>query len=774
VIGGTRLELAASQHQRDLTAERRQARRDLAAAASVEEGELAARLSAATALRAQLAQELAAAQSELAALPEPPDRLEVQVDDEVRDSRPQAEAARRAAVEAAAMLSSQRTRRQFLEEARDRQLAQVRAARSKLPAAETAAAKTAAAAAASAQAESELLRKRAELAGLEALRPGSTGDLPRLVDLITAKPGYEAALAAALGPLLDAEVASDQQAALSAAPTSGPQRTVLFSVPEPDPDPDPDPVPRSLLEHVHCRRGHERLARRLLGQIVLGEGPGLNVTLEGEYREAGLVRRGHDPRAELAARRRDLIERIGELEPLAGESGARHRRAQEAEAALAGLRAVLAQEAALEEAARQLAALVAEDAGQAARLETLEAAATEAETHATELGRMADKRERMLAEHSAAVARLELERERWRDRSGDLRRQADAVAADLAGLDLARQERAKRVAVAKSEADALEERLIGLEAEVGEIGARLAAAEADSPEEEAELAEAARRLLAVEEARVDCRLRVTTLEGNLALAARDAELAQARMDDIRSRLPEGLAPEEVPGGKAREREIRALERRLEEIGPTNPLAVAECEELEARHSTLEAQLEDIAAARSDLGELIDRLRSEEESRYEAVFGAVAVNFQELFERLSPGGRATLRHAAGEDGPWSGVEILVQPPRKRLQRVTLLSSGERSLAALALVLALEAVNPSPFVILDEVDAALDDANVGRFAELVAELGQSRQFLVITHNHVTMAGAGALYGIHLDESGSSHVVSVLLEEVRRTQRRPAATA
>ena len=204
-----------------------------------------------------------------------------------------------------------------------------------------------------------------------------------------------------------------------------------------------------------------------------------------------------------------------------------------------------------------------------------------------------------------------------------------------------------------------------------------------------------------------------------------------------------------------------------------PLAEHECGELEERYQTLITQLEDIAAARADLEDLIGRLRAEEETRYDAVFGAVAANFQEFFEELTAGGKATLRHAAGDDGPRSGVEILVQPPRKRLQNVTLLSSGERSLAALALVLALDEVNPSPFTILDEVDAALDDANVDRFGRMVARLGANRQFLVITHNHVTMSYASTLYGIHLDESGSSHLVSVRLDDIRKPATRAAST-
>jgi chromosome segregation protein len=768
-LSGLKLELATARHQLELAGERRRGHQEQAARAAGEADELGSRHEVAIALLTQLEQELATAEAGLAAVPEDPGPPPAGAADDHREATRAAETARRRAAEAAAALNTLRARRGFLEEGRDRLQAQVGDAESKLPAAEKATQESMQAAAAAAAAESELMRKRAELEGLEALRPPAQG-LPRLADVITAERGYEAALAAVLGLLLDAEVAPDRGRALAAAPDSAPQRTVLY----PPERPAPESHEGSLFEHVRCQSGYEGLAIRLLRQVVIGGATGPRVTLSGEYSEAGLVRRGVDARAELAARRRDLAERIGELEPQANRAPDARARSEKAAAALAELRRMIAQRVTLEDDNRQLEAVLNQEAERAAELPALEAAAAETETRAGELQRQVVERQQVLAEHRAEVARQEVERQRWRDRTGDRRRQLEAVSADIDGLAVAREERTRRSQAAAAEAAALESRQSELEAQVFEIGARLQAAEADSPEGDAELAEAARRLLAVEEARVDCRLRVSTLEGNLNLIRRDAELAEARIEDIRARLPEGLAPEEVPGGKAREREIRALERRLEEIGPTNPLAIAECEELEERHRTLAAQLEDIAAARRDLDQVIERLRAEEESRYEAVFGAVAANFQELFERLSPGGRATLRHVPGEDGPWSGVDILVQPPRKRLQRATLLSSGERSLAALALVLALEAVNPSPFVILDEADAALDDANVGRFGEVVSELGRSRQFLVITHNHVTMAGASSLYGIHLDESGSSHVVSVRLEDVRRSERRPAATA
>jgi chromosome segregation ATPase len=462
----------------------------------------------------------------------------------------------------------------------------------------------------------------------------------RLRDVLTAEIGYEAAVAAALGPLLDATVATQE-------PLTPEHGTTLY------PTEIAPPEHGSLYEHVTVRDGYAKIAQRLLGRIVVGR----DVTLDGVYREPGLVRSGADDRADLAAQRTEL------------------------------------------------------------------------------------------------------------------RRQ---IAADLPRLVSALEDRQARVLEAEQALAAAIELLPALRGAAQETRDKLAAAEHDAPEEEAEMAESARRLVALEEARIDGRLKVGTLDGNLELIAREAELLQAKMDEIRSRMPDGVAPEEIPGGKAREREMRQLERRLIEIGPTNALAEQECRELEERYQNLVEQLEDITKAREDLEDLIGKLRQEEESRYEAVFGAVAANFHEYFSELNPGGRATLRHAEGDDGPRTGVDILVQPPRKRLQNVTLLSSGERSLAALALVLALDEVNPSPFTILDEVDAALDDANVDRFGKMVARLGAQRQFLVITHNHVTMSYASTLYGIHLDESGSSHLVSVRLDDIRKPAARSASTA
>jgi chromosome segregation protein len=763
-LGRLGLELAAAEHALQLAEERAHGQRALAEAVRREDADNRTLSAAAEALHAQLAVEFEQARAALEAVPEapaPPTAVDPAV---VQQARREAEGARRAVAAATSSVAGLRTRREFLEEqvARNTALA---AAAEQIPAAEATVAIEMEAADAAEAAAVAVGRLRSELEGLDSLRPATAPGLVRLGEVIAPKPGYESALSAALGSLVDALVAADASAAMSAAPPTDLQRTVLYPAAA-----AAATKPGSLFEHVTVRNGFELVARRLLGHVVVGD----DVTLSGVYREDGLVRAGSDPRVEIDARRSRLGERIVELEPRMLEGEAAGGRLKLAEAKLAELRARAAGATRLDESKRMMEAARTEEKVESDRLPELARLATAAEERAASVARDLEVHLEALGLHRTASHQSELDRARWRDRVDDLRRQLRSVEEDLAGLRFAADERATRVAEADGLATGALEILPGLRGAADVARTALVEAEGESPEEEAEIAEGARRLGTLDEARMEARLKTGTLAGNLELVAREAELLQARMEEIRSRMPDGVAPEEVPGGKAREREMHALERRLQEIGPTNALAETECRELEERFETLRTQLEDISSAREDLEQLIAKLRGEEESRYEAVFGAVAANFHEYFSQLAPGGRATLKHADGDDGPRSGVEILVQPPRKRLQNVTLLSSGERSLAALALVLALDEVNPSPFTILDEVDAALDDANVGRFGEMLARLGLQRQFLVITHNHVTMSHASSLYGIHLDESGSSHLVSVRLEDIRKPAVRAASVA
>ena len=760
-LGRLRLEVAEAEHALRLTEERSLNTAALAEAARREKADNQSLSAAAEALRGRLTAELEQARDALEGVPEAPELPEAPDASEVQRARRAAEQARRSAAASSSGVAALRTRREFLEEQAARIDSMTEAARL-IPDAEALLERAKNESAETESAVVMVARLRSELEGLDSLRPDPAPGLQRLGDVLTPEPGYEAAFSAVLGPLVDALVARDAAAAVDA--TSDHQQTVLFPIAA------PEPRAGSLFAHVRCRDGYEDIAQRLLGQVVVGEG----VTLDGVYREPGLVRAGTDPRVAIDVRRRELRDRLQMLEPQAARASDAAKRLGEAEVHLADLRGRSAGSARSEETTRLLESARAAEAVEVAKLTELDVLATAAEEQAAVLARNLEMSLEAIGEGRAAAHHAELDRARWRDRIEDLRRQLTAVGEELVRLQASAGERATRVANAESAAVAAAESLPALTAAAESARGALGAAEQDSPEDDAEMAEGARRLIALEEARIDARLKAGTLEGNVELIAREAELLQARMEEIRTRMPDGVAPEEIPGGKGREREMRALERRLEEIGPTNALADSECRELEERFETLRTQLEDIAAARADLEQLIAKLRSEEESRYEAVFGAVAANFHEYFSQLAPGGRATLKHADGDEGPRTGVEILVQPARKRLQNVTLLSSGERSLAALALVLALDEVNPSPFTVLDEVDAALDDANVGRFGEMLARLGAQRQFLVITHNHVTMSHASSLYGIHLDESGSSHLVSVRLEDIRKPVARAANAA
>lgn len=274
-----------------------------------------------------------------------------------------------------------------------------------------------------------------------------------------------------------------------------------------------------------------------------------------------------------------------------------------------------------------------------------------------------------------------------------------------------------------------------------------------------------------EQRNVEFRVELAHADDALAAAAADRDAAQAEVDRCAGALREdgqqvSEADEpiaEVDWQKT-EREVSRLQRRLEAMGAVNLLAPQEYAQVRERCDTLADQLADLEQASAQLTELRQRLEAEIDSRFRTVFQAVAVNFQEFFGELFEGGRATLRLESQADGnPLDdGVEILAQTPGKRLQPLTLLSGGERALTALAFLFALQAVNPSPFYVLDEVDAALDDANVVRFNRVLRRLAAAQQFLLVTHNHSTMAQAEALYGVTLGEHGISRIVSVRLQQ------------
>ena len=218
-------------------------------------------------------------------------------------------------------------------------------------------------------------------------------------------------------------------------------------------------------------------------------------------------------------------------------------------------------------------------------------------------------------------------------------------------------------------------------------------------------------------------------------------------------------------------EITDLKGRMARLGNVNLDAVNELEELEKRQEFLSTQIADILEAKKQLEELIAKINDDSRQRFIDTFEAVRKEFHDIFRKLFGGGKADIILETPEDVLESGIDILARPPGKELQSISLLSGGEKAMTAIALVLAVFKSKPSPFCVLDEVDAPLDEANTGRFASIIQEFLAHSQFIVITHNKRMMAIANLLYGITMQEQGVSKRVAVRFDG--KTQIDPAKT-
>ncbi|MEX2015794.1 MAG: AAA family ATPase, partial [Candidatus Hydrogenedentales bacterium] len=216
--------------------------------------------------------------------------------------------------------------------------------------------------------------------------------------------------------------------------------------------------------------------------------------------------------------------------------------------------------------------------------------------------------------------------------------------------------------------------------------------------------------------------------------------------------------------KAREDLVKELRTKLERMGTVNLMAIEEYDALTERYDFLQSQFDDLTKARQALLDVVARIDATIKEMFLETFRAVAENFHQYFRRLFNGGQARI-YLVDEDDPLeSGIEIEARPPGKKPQSISLLSGGEQAMTAIALLFAIFKAKPSPFCVLDEVDAPLDDANIGRFLSLLEEFTAHTQFIVITHNKQTMARADALYGVTQQERGVSQLVSVRFDEVR----------
>ncbi len=223
---------------------------------------------------------------------------------------------------------------------------------------------------------------------------------------------------------------------------------------------------------------------------------------------------------------------------------------------------------------------------------------------------------------------------------------------------------------------------------------------------------------------------------------------------------------ELPG-EIKEYRDRLVNKKdeLKQLGSVNLMAPEEYEEIKERYDFLNNQISDLNTAREDLKKITEQIRTESTELFIETYNKLRKNFHIMFRRLFGGGRAELKLIDPDHVLTSGIEIYAQPPGKKLENIALLSGGERSLTAVAMLFATYMVKPSPFCILDEIDAALDEANVGRFVNTLVEFGKNSQFIVITHNKKTVTGAGTLLGVTMEESGVSKAVAIRLDGITK---------
>ncbi len=453
--------------------------------------------------------------------------------------------------------------------------------------------------------------------------------------------------------------------------------------------------------------------------------------------------------------------------------------------------AVQQREHALGENRRAAAELAEREQRLAHRRSEREAAAARAEAARGHIERATGSRAAAESELNTSLTRLGALREelaaargRWGSSRADLAGLTERVTAAEAALDAISAEYDEltgRIAQLARDREALSARRADLAADT-------AAAEATREELERSTAEMEERGRRLEEAFGEARsrgialgesLRGTRQQLDQAREARgQAEIERARLDSEIEHLrgacqtelgatpdavvatqPAALDPAQLVEAEAAYREMK---ERLESMGPINMMALEEYQECEQRSEFLTRERDDLVRSIADTEQAIAELDLTTRDRFAAAFTQINAHFAEAFTSLFGGGIAEMRLGEPDSGGEPGLDIVAQPPGKRLQNVLLLSGGEKALTALALLIAIFRFQPSPFCVLDEVDAPLDESNVVRFNRMLAEMSQHTQFLVVTHNRRTMEMGSALYGVTMQEPGISRIVSVRWEE------------
>lgn len=324
------------------------------------------------------------------------------------------------------------------------------------------------------------------------------------------------------------------------------------------------------------------------------------------------------------------------------------------------------------------------------------------------------------------------------ERKGALRLEADQLKAELEVLFARRVEKQAELAGLKDRFEESRQNIENREAEIRQLRART-----NQAREELSTGQLQSRELALE----------------------TEHLRQAFMDRYRLDLEDAAVADRFDAEFDRltaEKRRQFLNRRIEEIGEVNLTAIDEFRELEERYLFLTTQQQDLQSSLEGLQAAISKINRTTRKRFREAFDQINARFRETFPQLFNGGQAELRLSDEDDLLETGIDIVAQPPGKKLQNVSLLSGGEKALTAVALIFSIFQIKPSPFCLLDEVDAPLDDMNIGRFNEVVTRMTKDSQFIIITHNKRTMEIANNLYGVTMEDPGISKLVSVRMKE------------
>jgi chromosome segregation protein len=662
-----------------------------------------------------------------------------------------------------------------------------------------------------ADADRRVQRLETEARTISKIVNGETKNLwPPIIDGVHVAKGYEKALGAALGDDLDAPV-----------DPSAPMRWSQAGSSEGDPA-LPDGV-ESLADHVEAPPELQRRLRQI-GVISREQGPGLAAQLksgqrlvspEGDlWRWDGFIAAAHAPTgaARRLAERARLVDIEAELENARTDAQARRLDLEIAEAELKAAAATeqtareswrnaqreadvarerhadtereinrhTARNSALAEASARLTtdrgeANTAYEAAVATLVELPPSEETETRLamvreeiagHRTRAAQVRAEAQALAREAELADRRLQsiaAERNEWQTRKDGA---ASQIATIEARVSEAQTERAELEAAPAAFAE--KRRALISEIEAAEAGRREAADKLT--EAENQMAEADRAARASLEALASAREATARAEERMEGSKRRLQDLQREIHDMLEVEPAGVAPlaeiepgMELPPLDQVEQDLEKLRRDRERLGAVNLRAEEELREVEAQHTSLTTERDDLVEAIKRLRQGIGSLNKEARERLLTSFETVNSHFERLFTELFGGGQAELHLIESDDPLEAGLEIVAKPPGKKPQTLSLLSGGEQALTALALIFAVFLTNPSPICVLDEVDAPLDDHNVERFCNLLDEMTKSTEtrFIIITHNPITMARMSRLYGVTMAERGVSQLVSVDLE-------------